>query len=296
MTMKDALSRHAAAHLLPPRPPEGHKGTFGHVFVIAGSRGFTGALRLTCEAAGRAGSGLVTAGVPHALGDIAAVTLLETMSRLLPDTPEQTLAASAAEPALAFAADKDACVLGPGLSTHPETRAFVRAFVPDCQPPLVLDADGLNNIADDVALLKARVPGTTIVTPHPGEMARLAGLDTGAVQADRKGAAVAFARTNNVVVVLKGHQTVLAHPDGTAVLNVTGNSGMGTGGTGDVLAGLLGGLLAQGLPAWDAARLGVWLHGYAGDCAAGQYTGRAMLARDVIECIPQAFGALMAGA
>lgn len=294
--MPNSITRGTAAQLLPPRPAEAHKGTFGHTLVIAGSRGFTGAMRLTCEAAGRAGCGLVTAGVPHSLGDIAAVVLLESMSRLLPDTPEQTLAATAAEPALAFAAEKQAVVLGPGISTHPETRAFVRAFVPGCAPPLVIDADGLNNLAEDAAALRGRARAATILTPHPGEMARLLRTDTKTIHADRVAAATGYARNSGAVVVLKGHQTVVAHPDGAFAINTTGNSGMGTGGTGDVLAGLLGGLLAQGLSTWDAARLGVWLHGYAGDCAAEQFTSRSMLARDVLTCIPQAFGALVAGA
>jgi hydroxyethylthiazole kinase-like uncharacterized protein yjeF len=294
--MPNAISRGTAAQLLPPRPVDAHKGTFGHTFVIAGSRGFTGAMRLTCEAAGRGGCGLVTAGVPHALGDVAAVTLLESMSRLLPDTPEHTLAVAALDPALAFAADKQAVVLGPGISTHPETRDFVRSFVPRCAPPLVIDADGLNNLADVPELLRERPPASTILTPHPGEMARLIKTDTPSVQEDRKTVAAEFAATHGVVVVLKGYQTIVASPDGAVAINTTGNSGMGTGGTGDVLAGLLGGLLAQGLSPWDAARLGVWLHGYAGDCAAEQFTSRAMLARDVLACIPQAFGALVAGA
>ena len=294
--MPDTISRGTAARLLPSRPADAHKGTYGHVFVIAGSRGFTGAMRLTCEAAGRAGCGLVTAGVPHALGNVAAITLLEAMSRLLPDTPEQSISSAAAAPALDFAADKQACVLGPGISTHAETSAFVRAFVAECAPPLVVDADGLNILAEDLTPLAKRPAGATILTPHPGEMARLTGLNTKAVQDDRQSVARTFAAAHGAIIVLKGHETVVAHPDGSVAVNTTGNSGMGTGGTGDILAGLLGGLIAQGLPTWDAARLGVWLHGYAGDCAAEQFTARAMLARDVLACIPQAFGALVAGA
>lgn len=293
--MIQTITRTLSAHLLPPRPADGHKGSFGHVFVISGSRGFTGAMRLCCEAAGRSGCGLVTAGVPHSLGDIAAMTLIEAMSRLLPDTPQHTISAAAADPALAFAEDKEACVLGPGISTHPETRTFTHEFVARCKPPLVLDADALNNLAGETGPLKSRAPLNTIVTPHPGEMARLLGTDAGTVQADRNAAALDFAAAHGCVVALKGHHTVVAHPDGSVAINTSGNSGMATGGTGDVLAGLLGGLLAQGMGAWDAARLGVWLHGYAGDCAAEQYTGRALLARDVVAGIPQAFGVLVAG-
>lgn len=290
--MPNATTRSIAARLLPPRPQDGHKGTFGHAYIIAGSRGFTGAVRLACEAAGRAGCGLVTAGIPASLADMAAVTLLESMSMALPETPDQTISSSAIEPALAFASTKNAAVIGPGMTTHPGTWAFVHGFVAQCGPPLVVDADGLNVIAEDLTPLSDRTPCTTILTPHPGEMARLTRLSTREVQENRESIARQLAAATQSVVVLKGHETVVAHPDGTAAVNTTGNHGMATGGTGDVLAGLLGGLLAQGMPAWDAARLGVWLHGYAGDCAAAQFTARAMLARDVLACIPHAFGAL----
>lgn len=280
--------------LLPARPTDGHKGTFGHVFVIAGSRRYPGALRLACEAACRSGAGLVTAGIPSALRDVAAVTLLECMALPLPDTTLGGLGAEAIGPALAFAADKDSVVLGPGLATEGETRAFVREVLPRIAAPLVLDADGLNLMAEEVACFSGREPGRTIITPHPGEMARLTGLSTAAVQADRENVAQGFAMTHQLVVVLKGSNTVVAHPDGAVVINTTGNSGMGTGGTGDVLAGILGGLLAQGMAPWDAARLGVWLHGHAGDCAAARFTERALIARDVIASIPEAFAALEA--
>lgn len=290
--MPNAITRSTAAKLLPPRPQDGHKGTFGHVFVIAGSRGFSGAVKLACEAAGRAGAGLVTAGIPASLADMAAATLLESMYRELPETPDHTISSSAIEPALAFASNKNAAVVGPGISTHPGTWAFVHGFVAQCVPPLVVDADGLNILAEDLAPLGDREACTTILTPHPGEMARLAGVTSAEVQDNRKLLAKQIAAATKAIVVLKGHQTLVAHPDGKVAVNSTGNQGMATGGTGDVLAGLLGGLLAQRMNAWDAARLGVWLHGYAGDHAAAQFTARAMLARDLLACIPQAFGAL----
>jgi len=290
--MPNAITRGSAAKLLPPRPQEGHKGTFGHVFVIAGSKGFSGAIKLACEAAGRAGAGLVTAGVPTSLGNMAAMTLLEAMSLELPETPDHTISSSAIEPALKFASNKNAAVIGPGISTHPGTWAFVHGFVAQCAPPLVVDADGLNIIAEDLAPLADRESCSTILTPHPGEMARLARLSAQEVQENRELIAKQIAAATKSIVVLKGHDTLVAHPDGSVAINTTGNQGMATGGTGDVLAGLLGGLLAQGMNPWDAARLGVWLHGYAGDCAAAQFTARAMLARDLLACIPHAFGAL----
>ncbi|MCF6287312.1 MAG: NAD(P)H-hydrate dehydratase [Candidatus Hydrogenedentes bacterium] len=291
--MNTIISRQTAAGLLPTRPRDGHKGTFGHTFVIAGSRRYPGAMRLTCEAASRSGVGLVTAGIPRSLADVAAMALLECMSLPLPDTAGGVLGHDALELALPFSADKESVVLGPGLSTELETRRFVHALVPRITSPLVIDADGLNLLAVEVSILAGRKPCSTILTPHPGEMARLSGLDTRGVQAQREAIAQEFAAAHQVVVVLKGHETVVASPDGAVAVNSTGNNGMATGGTGDVLAGLLGGLLAQGMPTWDAARLGVWLHGYAGDCAAQQFTARAMIARDVIACIPQAFAALV---
>lgn len=220
------------------------------------------------------------------------MTLVESMYRELPETPDGTIASSAIEPALAFATNKSAALLGPGISTHPGTWAFVHGFVAQCAPPLVLDADGLNIIAEDLAPLTERNECTAILTPHPGEMARLARISVEEVQNNRESIAKHMAAATRAIVVLKGHETVVAHPDGRHAINTTGNHGMATGGTGDVLAGLLAGLLAQDMPAWEAAQLGVWLHGYAGDCAAAQFTARAMVARDLLACVPQAFGAL----
>jgi NAD(P)H-hydrate epimerase len=214
------------------------------------------------------------------------------MYRELPETLDHTISSSAIEPALAFVATKNAAVVGPGISTHPGTWAFVHGFVAQCAPPLVVDADGLNILAEDLAPLGDRASCSTILTPHPGEMARLVRMSVREVQESREVIARQLAAATGAIVVLKGHDTLIAHPDGSVAMNTTGNHGMATGGTGDVLAGLLGGLLAQGMDAWDAARLGVWLHGYAGDCAAAQFTARAMLARDLLACIPHAFGAL----
>lgn len=292
--MTEHTTLQTAAKLLSPRPDEGHKGTFGHVFLLAGSRRYPGAMRLACEGASRSGAGLVTAGIPQTIIGVAAVTLLESMGLALPDTPSGALGRDAIEPAMDFAHDKDSVVMGPGLGTEEETLDFVLDCVPRITAPLVLDADGLNLVAKNVLCLIPRLTATTIVTPHPGEMARLAGISTKEVQAQRETVAASFAKTHRVIVVLKGFETIVAHPDGRIAVNTTGNSGMGTGGTGDILAGLLGGLLAQGMAPWDAARLGVWLHGCAGDIAAREFTARAMIARDVIASLPQAFGTLEA--
>lgn len=282
------ITLEAARALTPHRPADGHKGTFGHVFAIAGALGFSGAAKLVGEGASRSGTGLVTLGVPASLAPAMAAGLLDIMYHPLPATEEGTLAHTALEPALAFARDKDAVVLGPGLTQHADARAFVHGFVAACEQPMVIDADGLNNLTGNTAILGRRsVPA--VLTPHPGEMARLAGVDTRAVQQDRPGVARRFADTYNSVVVLKGYETVVAAPDGECAVNSTGNAGLAKGGAGDVLAGLIGGLLAQGMTPSGAARLGVYVHGLAGDEAAEQHTQRGMTARDVLAALPQAW-------
>jgi len=282
--------------LLPARPEAGHKGTFGHVFIIGGSRGFTGAVKLACEGAQRSGVGLVTAGVPEPLGDVMAASLLESMSFLLPATDAETLAGTprAVGRALEFAAGKQAVVLGPGLSQHVETRAFVLEFVRQCPVPLLIDADGLNCLSTDLTPLD-EASGSRVLTPHPGEMARLMKTTTAAVQQDRERAAATFAQAHGCVVALKGAGTVVADDSGAVLVNATGNSGLASGGTGDVLSGLVGGLLAQRMASLDATVLGVYLHGLAGDIAAEAMGERGMVAGDVVRAMPQAWRAIERG-
>ena len=292
--MNEELTLESVRTLLPDRPESGHKGSFGHLFVLAGSRTFTGAAKLCAEAASRSGVGLVTLGIPYPLGSIVATGLLEVMCLRLPATESESFARDAIEPAIRFAAGKEAVVLGPGLSQHFETISFVHDFIRLHARPLLLDADALNAISDNPAILVEH-QGGCLITPHPGEMARLLAISTAEVQADRAGCARAFAREHGVTVALKGHQTVVADPEGRIALNTTGNNGLGSGGTGDVLAGLIGGLLAQGLSPWDAARLGVCLHGHAGDLAAEAMSARGMIARDLIASLPQAWRAIERG-
>jgi ADP-dependent NAD(P)H-hydrate dehydratase / NAD(P)H-hydrate epimerase len=282
------LTREEVHALLPARPAEGHKGDFGHCFVLAGSRGFTGAAKLACEAAGRSGAALVTLGVPDSLGDALAAALTESMSLLLPATLAESFSERALEPALRFAAKVQAVVLGPGLSRHPETVRFAQAFAAQCPIPLVVDADGLNALSETPAVMTA-IHAPCILTPHPGEMARLMGSTAQSIQDDRESNARRLADKTKFVVVLKGHRTVIAGPDGSVAVNPTGNHGLAKGGTGDVLAGLLGGLLAQGMTPFPAACLGVYLHGLAGDIAAERYTARGMTASDVIHALPDAW-------
>jgi ADP-dependent NAD(P)H-hydrate dehydratase / NAD(P)H-hydrate epimerase len=268
--------------LLPPRPFGSNKGTFGHLLVLAGSAGKTGAATLAGEAALRAGAGLVTLGIPSSLNDILEVKLTEAMTLPLPETPGvRALGQRALQPVLDFLGEKFTLAIGPGLGTHPETCNLVGRLVHDLPHPMVVDADGINNIAADSGCLEGAA-GPRILTPHPGEMARLMGLSIQAVQTRRLEAAREAAAKFKVTLVLKGAQTVVAAPDGRASLNTSGNPALASGGTGDVLTGLIGGFLAQGLTPWDAARLGVYLHGLVADVFVAQHGPRGLIAGDLL--------------
>src|SRR5437870_4547644 len=216
------------------------------------------------------------------------------MTAALADTGDGAAALADGAAVNALVADRGAVVCGPGLGQAPATRELVRHVVRQCRAPLVLDADGLNAVAG-TAVLRER-PGPTVITPHPGEMARLSGGDTARVQADRLGAARAFARAERVVVVLKGARTVIASPVGATAICPTGNPGMASGGTGDVLAGVIGALLAQGLAAYDAAALGVLAHGAAGDAVAARQGEVGLLASDLLTELPVTLERLQAAA
>ena len=280
-------TRAGAAGLLPLRPSAAHKGSFGHVLVVAGSEGKTGAAALAAHGAGRAGAGLVTIACPASLHDILEEKCTEAMTVPVPETLARSLAAAAEKPLLELASARDVVALGPGIGEDPETAALVRALVPVLARPLVLDADGLNAIAANPALLKGR-RHPTIVTPHPGEAARLLGLESQQINADRIGMALALSERTGAVVVLKGAATVTAAPDGRVVVNPTGGPILGTGGTGDVLTGVIAGLLAQGLEPLVAAALGVYLHGLAADGLAERFGPAGALAEDVAAQIPVA--------
>ena len=294
--MPKIMTPQRIAALLPPRPEKGHKGSFGHVAVVAGSVGFTGAVRLACMAAYRSGAGLVTAAVPHRVLPFLAAAMVEPMLFGLKDTKEGSLSYACRGELAGFLENKSSVVLGLGLSTHYETTRLVRHVYHHCGLPLVVDADGLNALAEFPGRL---VPTETkqpsynkILTPHPGEMSRLSGLDTAAIQKERLQTAAYFAALWQVVLVLKGHETVVAAPDGQVQLCPTGNQGMATGGSGDVLSGICGALLGQGLSAYDAACVGVYAHGLAGDLAAQEKNARSLIASDIIEMLPQAWTAL----
>ena len=282
------LTSDSAFKTLPERRLSAHKGTFGHAGIIAGSVGKTGAAALAALAALRVGAGLVTVATPSSVNDVLEAKLLEVMTMPLPETKARTLARSGLDRVLAFVQGRTAIAIGPGLSTHHETVELVQSLMKHLDRPSVLDADALNALAGRASLLtECKIP--PILTPHPGEMARLeVDATTQSVNADRIGTARRFARERGVFVVLKGARTVIARPDGLVAICPTGNPGMATAGTGDVLTGMIVGLLAQGVPAWDAACAATYFHGSAGDLAA-QYLGQVgMLASDLIAQIPYA--------
>ncbi len=275
-----------AGALLAPRPAAGHKGTFGHLLVIAGSMGKSGAAAMAAAGGLRAGAGLVTVACPAPVQEVLAFKVTEAMTIPLPAS-EGALGLPALEPIKLVWAGKKAVALGPGLGQAEETFALVRRLVSACPLPLVLDADGLNAIADCPQILLERT-APAILTPHPGEMARLTGTSIAAIEADRIGAARQFAGRYRVVLVLKGARTVIAFPDGRVRINGSGNPGMASGGMGDVLTGILGGLLAQGLEATAVAVLGVYLHGMAADRLLPAMGDAGMIATDLLRGLPAA--------
>ena len=273
--------------LLPPRPPTMQKGDAGRIFILAGSVGMSGAAALCTMGALRVGAGLVTLGIPKSLHAPMVEKLTESMFKVLPETKEGSLSLQGFPEIMQTIERMDAAAMGPGLSRHPQTAELIRQLLPKIQKPLVLDADGLNALAEELALLK-QLPLPIIVTPHPGEMGHLARLSADDVQQDRERIALEFAKKYRVVVALKGHQTVVASYDGQLYINETGNPGMASGGAGDVLTGVIVGLLGQKLALFDAARLGVYLHGLAGDLAAKERGEIGLIASDLADRIPLA--------
>jgi hydroxyethylthiazole kinase-like uncharacterized protein yjeF len=273
---------------LPTRPPEGHKGTFGKVLILAGSTGLTGAAVLASLASLRAGAGLTVLGIPESLNPILEASAVEVITRPLPQTPEASLSLQAESNIHELFAWADVAAVGPGISRHPETADLIRRTAPGCTLPLVLDADGLNAFEGRADLFRKRKK-PTVLTPHAGELSRLSGLSISEIISNPIAVARRYAHEWRTVLVLKGAPTVIAEPAGRAFVNSTGNSGMATAGSGDVLTGLIVGLLAQGVPALDAALCGVFLHGLAGDLAAADRNPRSLIAGDLLEWIGFAF-------
>lgn len=267
---------------LPQRQLDGHKGTFGKLLIVGGAVGYTGAPYLTASAAARTGCGLVSLGVPKTIWPIEAAKCVSAMPFPLPE--KNGMLAGRALPQILEKLDGcDVLVLGPGLGRSRETARLVWELL-KTEKPLVLDADGINALAGHIDTLSCRRGCVTVLTPHDGELARIGGDMT----APREAAAAAFAADHGVYLIRKGHRTVAAAPDGRLAVNTTGNDGMAKGGSGDVLTGLLTGLLAQGMEPFDACCAAVWIHGRAGDMAAEEKGRRGMTPADMIEKLPYA--------
>jgi len=282
------MEREFAMAVLPPRKTDGHKGNFGKLLIVGGAVGYTGAPYLTAAAAVRSGTGLVFLGVPQAIWAVEAAKCVSAMPFPLAD--EGGMLSVKALPAVReklFGCD--VLALGPGLGKSSETERLVCDLLEETQQPVVLDADGINVLAGHIDILDRRRGRVTILTPHDMEFARMGGdLSHG----DRVRAAREFAAAHGCVLVLKGHRTITASPEGNVLVNTTGNSGLAKGGSGDVLTGIIASLLAQGVAPVQAAALGVWLHGRAGDLAAEQLTEYGMTPEDVVKFLPEAFAEL----
>ena len=281
---------------LNPRKRNSHKGSYGRVLVLAGSPGLTGAAYLCSKAALRSGSGIVTLGVPESLNPIMEAKLTCVMTHPLPETKASTLSNKGKKKIMKLCESHDVVALGPGLSQQPETRELILWLIQNIDRNMVIDADGLNALSDKVNVLH-KIKRHAVLTPHPGEMSRLAGLGSAKdVQKDRLNTASQFVQSiqkklNNegkLTLVLKGDKTIVANSRKVYV-NRTGNPGMATAGTGDVLTGIIASLIGQGYDVFDASQLGVYIHGLAGDIAAKKKGEHSMIASDIIEYLPDAF-------
>ncbi len=278
---------------LPARRAEDHKGRFGRVLVVAGSPGMCGAGCLAALGAQKAGAGLITLALPAGSAMVGELFRASIMSAALADDACGTISLRALPQVENLAKNANACAVGPGLGTAQETIEAVWRWTRSLGLPVILDADALNALSRQTAALKAR-EAPAVITPHPGEMARLTGASTAGVQADRSGVAAGFAKEYGVVTVLKGHRTVVA--DGERIyVNMTGNAGMAAGGMGDVLTGIITSMAGMGMDCFDAASLGVFVHGLAGDIAAAEVSRTSLAPEDLIEKLPEVFARLERG-
>lgn len=288
------------APLLAPREREGNKGSYGHVLVIGGSVGKTGAAAMAGFSALRAGAGLSTIATPKSALATVAAFHPELMTEPLAETDAGTISLRALTPELDALFERKTLAIGPGISRNSETGEFVRSVVARREASsvinMVVDADALNAFEGAAEQLQGR-GRTLVITPHPGEMSRLTGLSIPEIQANRLEVARKFSRDHELIVVLKGHRTLIASPDGTVWVNPTGNPGMATGGTGDILTGIVAGLLAQHPHrALEATALAVYLHGLAGDLASGSLGENSLVATDLVRFLPEAFARARVGA
>ena len=281
------IERSDIAPLFPARQKDTHKGSYGHLLVIAGSRGKTGAAAMASTAALRTGAGLVTLAVPKNLQPIYEIKLIEVMTEPLSEGERWSIGENALGEVLSLAEDKSAVAIGPGIMPIPAATMVMAELIKELYQPVVIDAGGIDAIISNPDVLK-KAKGQRVITPHPGEMGRLLGVSSRDVQADRVGIAKRYAEENNVCVVLKGAHTVIAVPEGNVFINTTGNPGMATAGAGDVLTGMIGGLLAQGFKPELATIAAVYLHGLAGDLIRNEKGEYGIMATDLIDKIPYA--------
>ncbi len=300
------IDRAQAASLVPERPVHSHKGDYGRVLVVAGSRGKTGAALMAARACLAAGAGMVTIGVPETLADIYMSRVTEEMVLPLPDTGEGIISELACDAILGFLdRQADALAMGPGLTSGPDIINLTAGLLPAVTVPMVLDADALNSLSGKTDVFR-KVKAPVVLTPHPGEMARLLRSEREeirmpgkeenehkkVIEQDRIKTALSFSAKTGTCLVLKGVPTVIAEPEGKAFINTTGNPGMATAGSGDVLTGMIAGFIGQGLNPLDASVLGTFLHGLSGDMAANRRGMHSLVAGDIIGFLPEAFTAL----
>lgn len=273
--------------LLPERPTNTHKGEYGHTLVVAGSKGKGGAAGLTGLAALRSGAGLATLAVPESCHQALEFNPLETMTVSLPETKSGCISTKAIDTLLENLKGKNALAIGPGISTEKDTVQLLEALLPEVECPLVIDADGINALGKSGKLL-GQIQTETVLTPHPKEMSRLSGWKVQDILNQRIERASQFAQEHDVTLLLKGARTVMAFADGTVLINPTGNPGMATAGSGDVLTGLIAGLISQGLSAPSATAAGAFIHGMAGDLYAEANHEVPLIAGDLLNTIPEA--------
>ncbi len=293
----DLLDTESVAPFFRKRRRDSHKGDYGHVLVIAGSLGKTGAAAMAGRAALKTGAGLATIATPRSCLPAIARTMMELMTEPLEETPMKSIGVDALTTAIKLLKGKGALVLGPGLSTHAATAEFLRLLLPEIKIPAVIDADALNIIASDPDMLAEvdGMPGPVVFTPHPGEFARLAGRPIAEVLKHRLELAPAFAKEHGLYLVLKGYRTLIADPDGRVFVNPTGNPGMATGGSGDVLSGMIAAQLAQEKDVLGAILSAVYVHGLSGDLGAESLSEKYLTAGDIIKFLPRALKALENG-
>lgn len=276
--MKDLLVR---------RKENTHKGSYGRVAIVAGSRGMTGAPYLACQSALRTGSGLVYSFIPESLETIMSIKLTESIIKPINDRGTGHFVIESLEGIIKKINNMDSIALGPGIGMDNERVELVGHIIKNANCPMVIDADGLNCISKNIEILEGH-GGALVITPHPGEMARLLKIETKDIEEKREYYSRYISEEYNVITVLKGHKTIVSSPKGEIYINNTGNPGMATAGSGDVLTGIIASLLGQGLKAFDAAKLGVYLHGLAGDIAKDKVGEYGMIAGDIMEMVPYA--------